>query len=107
MESDDGADFPSSHHRIGDAIHVRANLLSVTERKLVIGVGRENMGLIEVTRSPLCLAIVDVLPEGSGQAGLRAAPSATKVAGRIRHALRIGVRHLTLQSVGETLLQRG
>ena len=77
----------------------------MTERKLVVGVGRENMSLVEVARPPLCLAIVDVLPERSRQAGLRAAPPAAEVAGRVRHALGVGVRNLTLQAAGEALLQ--
>src|SRR4029077_2028798 len=105
VQGDDRADFPSSYHCIGNTVHVRTHLLSVTERKLVVGVGREDVGLIEVARPPLRLAIVDVLPERSRQAGLRAAPSATEVAGRVRHTLRVGVSNLTLQSVGESLLQ--
>src|SRR5258708_3680979 len=96
VQGDDGADFPSAHNGIGYAIHVRAHLLSVTERKLVVGVSREYMGLVEVAWPPLRLTIVDVLPEGCRQAGLRAAPSAAEVAGSIRHALRVGVGNLTL-----------
>src|SRR5271157_5197680 len=107
VESHDWTNRPTARDGVLSLVHATAELLALTNRYVVDGVGSEVVGFIVITRGPLRRGIVNVLPiRGSGGGSSGTGPS-TVVTGVVGHAFGEGVGNLSLQSVTERFLENG
>src|SRR5580704_3895635 len=109
VQRDNAADLPVANDGVDDVVDVVAELFAAADGELVGEITCDDVLLIVVTRSPVCIRVIDVLPAGlaAGTLSLSAAPTGAEVAGRVAEALGVSVSELAVKTVIAALFEDG